>query len=480
VSAAVRAMFPEPDPADVAAADGAVRAVLRTQCGDAVPQLVVVRSVAGAGKTTLLVELARRLVGDAQERVAIAANTDVQSYLLVRRLLAADVDVVLFVTDRKVVPDFPHGPGMLHVSRSENDLRSVLVDAAAREGAGLRSQFAIVANTTKWRSVPGQDLRYRRSMRPVAPVLLCDEAYQTSDAVAEDVLTVGERRVAVGDPGQIDPPTVSDTSEWAHHPDGPHRPFPDAALARIDPWSPGLVVLDLPYTRRNPDDGLPYISVFYDQDVRSLVPAAARRLVVDPAGARVPVDDAVDATAAGESVTGVLLPAQPTGAGADPGMARAIAQTAQRLLERHARVLVDPRDGFRQLEPADIMVIATHHDQLADLLPLLPAGVRSGTADSLQGEDAPIVLAWHPLSGAAEPDTFHCDAGRTCVMLTRHTVGVLTFSRAGVAEMLDDQHPSDLLVPGNPTDSARRAWRSQRLLFDRLSTAGRLRAIPEP
>src|SRR3954453_5544303 len=96
--ASVSTLWPMPDPADVAAAEEAVKAVLRTQYGSAVPSLVLVKSVAGGGKTTLLVELARRAV-DGQERIAIAANTDHQSFLLVRRLIAAGVPTVLFVAD---------------------------------------------------------------------------------------------------------------------------------------------------------------------------------------------------------------------------------------------------------------------------------------------------------------------------------------------------------------------------------------------
>lgn len=51
-----------------------------------------------------------------------------------------------------------------------------------------------------------------------------------------------------------------------------------------------------------------------------------------------------------------------------------------------------------------------------------PTALRSVRADAVQGLDAPVVLSWHPLSGADEPDSFYCDTGRTCVMLTRHTV----------------------------------------------------------
>lgn len=477
-SANVRNLYPAPDPADVAAADAAVREVLRTQFRDPLPSLVLVRAVAGAGKTTLVVELVRRLIRDRQERVAVAANTDGQSYLLARRMLGVGLCIVLFVTDTKVLPQDLDQNQSLIVCRAEADLRRLITDPAARAAAGLPDAFAIVANTAKWRSVPGWDGPGRPAMRPVAPILVADEAYQQHDDTARSILSIGERWVAVGDPGQIDPPTASDTTEWAHRSDGPHVPFPAAQLARTDPASPGLVVLELPYTRRNPEDGLPFIQPFYEQPVRSLVPTGLRRLTVRPPGARIAADDLIDAIAAGQSVTSAVLPYAATGGQTDDGLATAIAATVDRLLSRDPQVLLDPAEGFRDLGADDIMVIVTHHDQIAQLAPLMPRDINIGTADALQGLDAPIVLSWHPLSGAPEPDSFHCDAGRTCVMLTRHTVATAMFTRDGVGDMLDEQRPSDLLVPTNPIDSVRRAWRAQRTLFDLLERGGRITRMP--
>jgi hypothetical protein len=481
VTATVSALWPTPDPADAAEADAAVKAVLRTQYGSAVPSLVLVKSVAGGGKSTLLVEASRRSVTDLHERVAVAANTDHQSFLLTRRLIAAGVPSILFVKEDKAVPGNVTGTPTttLHVCRSEAELRDLLDSADARTAVNLPDVFAIVANTAKWRSVPGIDGPNRPAMRPVAPLLLLDECYQTHDEMAQRMMSIGERWVAVGDSGQIDPPTPADTSEWEHRPDGPHRPFPEAQIARTDPGSPGLVILELPYTRRNPEDSLPFIQPFYDQPVRSLVPTGSRRLVVDPpSSAFLPIDSVIDAMATGQSICAAVLPPHATGGQTDEGLARAIASLAHRLLDRRARALVDPSVGFTELRERDIMVIATHHDQIAQLAPLLPSDVQLGTADALQGEDAPVVLAWHPLSGAAEPDSFHCDAGRTCVMITRHTVACAMFMRHGIGEMLDDQQPTELLVPSNPRSTVRRAWRAQRQLLTNMDAASRLHRIP--
>src|SRR5262249_19002960 len=161
--------------------------------------LVLVRSVAGGGKSTLLVEVARRGVADLGERVAVAANTDHQSFLLTRRLIAAGVPTVLFITESKAVPgDVVGTPSTTrYVCRSEAELRALLNTAAARAGADLPDVFAIVANTAKWRSVPGAAGPNRPAMRPVAPLLLLDECYQTHDEMAQQMMSVGERWVAV-------------------------------------------------------------------------------------------------------------------------------------------------------------------------------------------------------------------------------------------------------------------------------------------
>ena len=104
MTASVSGLWPTPDPAAIADADAAVRESPLTQYGSTVPLLVLVKSVAGGGKTTLLVEVARRSLVDLHMRVAVAANTDHQSFLLTRRLIAEGVPSVLFVTGDKAVP----------------------------------------------------------------------------------------------------------------------------------------------------------------------------------------------------------------------------------------------------------------------------------------------------------------------------------------------------------------------------------------
>ena len=42
------------------------------------------------------------------------------------------------------------------------------------------------------------------------------------------------------------------------------------------------------------------------------------------------------------------------------------------------------------------------------------------TANRLQGREFDVVLALHPLSGRTDASAFHLDAGRLCVLASRH------------------------------------------------------------
>lgn len=473
----------------------AVREVLVTQYGNEVPRLVLVDAVAGAGKTTLVVELVSRLVTDpsAPERVCVSANTDGQSFEIVARLLAAGCPTVLFAKAGKQLPSFDTAAAPLVVISSEAELVQLCPPHDVADGDVLAScgldgpYFAVVANSAKWSFVNGLSDTNRPNCRPVAPLLVLDEAYQLTDWAAEQILTVGERYVAVGDPGQIDPPTTIELSEFAHRSDGPHRPFPLAQAERCADDGRGFVRLRLPYTRRCPADTTGFLQPFYEGPVASLVPDGLRKLRLGPASGPHEADallDRLDAGvlggAPGPAVLGATLPRRMQAGAGDGELARAIAAVITRALEREA--VLELPEGSRPLETADMMVLATHHDQLSLLRQALAEmgleGVRVGTADALQGLDAPLTFAWHPLSGAEAVDAFHCDSGRTCVMLSRHTVASVVFYREGTAELLDSGVPEGVIVPSRASaDTREQAWRAQRELFSRLEAEDRVVAL---
>jgi superfamily I DNA and/or RNA helicase len=63
------------------------------------------------------------------------------------------------------------------------------------------------------------------------------------------------------------------------------------------------------------------------------------------------------------------------------------------------------------------------------------------TANRLQGREFAVTVAWHPLSGRRDASAFHLEAGRLCVLASRHRHACVVVCRAGVREQLDS-YPS--------------------------------------
>jgi hypothetical protein len=96
-------------------------------------------------------------------------------------------------------------------------------------------------------------------------------------------------------------------------------------------------------------------------------------------------------------------------------------------------------------------------------------GVVVETANQLQGLEFDVVVAWHPLASLPEPDGFHLDPGRLCVLLTRHCHACVVAGRAGDDELLNDQPP--LPTPsylGWDPDPVLDGWEVHRQVFAAL------------
>ncbi|HEX2743278.1 MAG TPA: hypothetical protein VHN16_02605 [Streptosporangiaceae bacterium] len=48
----------------------------------------------------------------------------------------------------------------------------------------------------------------------------------------------------------------------------------------------------------------------------------------------------------------------------------------------------------------------------------------------------------HPLSGRHDATELHLEAGRLCVLASRHRHACIIVAQAGIAELLDDYPPS--------------------------------------
>ena len=63
------------------------------------------------------------------------------------------------------------------------------------------------------------------------------------------------------------------------------------------------------------------------------------------------------------------------------------------------------------------------------------------TANRLQGREFDVMIMLHPLSGRRDATAFHLEAGRLCVLASRHRHACVVVARAGIPELLD-AHPS--------------------------------------
>jgi hypothetical protein len=217
---------------------------------------------------------------------------------------------------------------------------------------------------------------------------------------------------------------------------------------------------------------------FYPQlEFTALSTPCERRLVV-PGGGSTPLDVPIDMAARGASLLQVELPAEITGE-VDDGLAETIVSLIRRLIERRAQI--EDAGASRRLSPADVGVVCAHVAQtnaVRERLPRELASVFVETADRFQGLERPIMFVYHSLSGRTDADTFHLDAGRMCVALSRHRLACFVVSRAGVREMLLRFAPSGDRILGIDEDREYEGWRAQLRIAEQLERADRAVSMP--
>jgi hypothetical protein len=300
-----------------------------------------------------------------------------------------------------------------------------------------------------------------------------DEAFQADSARYFGVAGLADRHLLVGDPGQLDPfTTMEDADRWRGLPEDPTQ----TAVSVVRANHPSVHFLRLPITRRLPPSAIPVVSAFYpDHPFAAWTLPGARTLTLMPtvsSGDTMALDHVLD-EAAMSGWAYVRLPEAPV-LTADPMTIDVIARLTARLMRR-APAVQDERGGGRlvQLGPDRIAVAVSHNDQKDHLRSALDElgypTVRVDTANKLQGLEFDIVVAWHPLAGLPEPDGFHLDPGRLCVMLTRHRHACIVVGRAGDADLLEyAPQPSDAWLgqDGSPEITG---WFAHRITFDQLA-----------
>lgn len=391
-------------------------------------QVVSVDSPPGAGKSELVLDVADRGTFDGAGQIGIVSQTNEQADDLTMRLASR------FERDARLV-------GRLHAGKYEPPAR--LLGSAvrlSRDIDDLGDCSVVVAPAKKWAYARGEwDLG------------IIDEAYQMrSDAL----LPIGDRfnrLLAVGDPGQLDPFTTGDESLVRGLPSSPLETAAET-LHRNHPHQ----VVNLPASWRLTGAAASVISPsFYARPFASAVGAGERSMDLGRSrGTR--IDPFWDAAAA-HGWAFVELPAAHTRR-TDPEAVQLLADLVEGLLVRGAAVR-DHR-GTRIVDARDIAVGVVHRDQRAAAraavderlraIGLRPGAVTVDTANRIQGREFDVVVAWHPLSGRRDASAFHLEAGRLCVLLSRHRQACIVVARSGIDEALRRYPATDPITVSEP------------------------------
>jgi AAA domain len=406
---------------------------------------VIVDSPPGAGKSTLVVRAAAGLAS-AGERCIIVAQTNNQVNDLTARLARPGLAL-----GRLTASDYSVPPALLSLPGVQ------VSDKTDRLGAAA----VIIATAAKWATVTDRSW----------PWAIIDEAYQMRSDMLLLIANRFERALFVGDPGQLDPFSVIDTPRWIGLPYDPMQ----NAVTVLQAHNADLPVHRLPVSWRLPASAAPVVSgAFYPfSGFRAATAPDTRNLEFTAAGIRTSADATLDMAAE----TGWALhelPARHT-IRTDPEAADAAAGLAARILGRGAVGTCERYPRGRPLSPQDIAIGVAHRDQadqvrkaLTRTAPTAAGLIRVDTANRLQGAEFEATIVLHPLSGRRDATTFHLEAGRLCVLASRHRHACIVVARAGIADLLD-AHPSNepihLGVPAKFPDG----WESHQALLTHLS-----------
>jgi len=382
---------------------------------------VVVDSPPGAGKSTLVVRAALELAGTGQPLMIVAQTNEQVDDLIVR--LAGDLG--------EQRPDARIGrlsrSGFLPPPRLAS-LRNVVVGSALGD---LNDPLVTIATAAKWAHV--RDRTW--------PWAIVDEAYQMRSDALLTLAARFERALFVGDPGQLDPFSTVENDRWRGLTWDPMQ----SAVSVLLRNNPELPVHRLPVSWRLPHTAQEVVaSAFYPYTgFRTGTGPGERGLsFATPRFGRNALDGVL--AAAAESGWGLLeLPARHT-IRTDGEAVQAVADVARRLVERGA--VARSGDSTQPVGPDRIAVGAAHRDQVAAIraaLGDLPVVV--DTANRLQGREYDVTVFLHPLSGRRDATAFHLEAGRLCVLASRHRQACVVVARAGIPELLD-AHPSSAPV----------------------------------
>ncbi|MFE9476399.1 AAA domain-containing protein [Streptomyces griseofuscus] len=406
--------------------DQAVRAILE-QLSTLTHRGIVVDSPPGAGKSTLVARAADTLAQSSAPCLVIA-QTNSQVDHLVRRFTRHHPHLRtarLTATEHTVPHDLQAHPGVRIGTRIE---------------ALEKTADVIVGTAMKWATVT--DRRWSWA--------IIDEAYQMRSDMLLWNASLFDRALFVGDPGQLDPFSAVATDRFQGM---SHDPM-NSAVAVVLANNRDLPVHSLPVSWRLPPSAVPLISdAFYPfTPFHAGSREADRTLTFSIRGMRTPTDEVIE-HAARTGWALFELPARITGPH-DVEAFQAVLGIAERLLVRQAVTTCEEIPEGHVLLPGDIAIGTAHRSQAHDIRALMARqypqlhGITVDTANRLQGCEFRVTIVLHPLSGRGDASVFHLEAGRLCVLTSRHRHACIVVARAGIAELLDAHSSNDPVHPG--------------------------------
>ncbi|MGH3281095.1 MAG: AAA family ATPase [Trebonia sp.] len=424
----------------IADAAASARAVTEAILGDLAKaeRGVVVDSPPGAGKSTLVVAAAASLA-ERGERVMVVGQTNEQVDDLIDRMSGE------------------HGAGRIGRLSAQGYIPADRIarhpNVTARSAIADLSDFPVtVATAAKWATLTNSGLTGSGARWPWAIV---DEAYQMRSDTLLRIAHLFDKALFVGDPGQLDPFSTVETERWL----GLNWDPMSSAVAVLLVNNPDIPVHTLPVSWRLPATAAPAVSAaFYPFSGFTAATGRSDRAMrwnTHPFGMN-PVDRALQ-LAADEGWALYELPHRHT-LRTDVEAVDACAELAARVLLRGA-VTVSER-GEHPVTADRVAIGVAHRDQAAAVRRALSARaaaysavaspgsperdvtrVVADTANRLQGREFDVMIMLHPLSGRRDATAFHLEAGRLCVLASRHRHACVVVARAGIPELLD-AHPS--------------------------------------
>lgn len=434
-----------PDPS--AAASAATSAIL-TDLADTRHKAVVVDSPPGAGKSTLVVRAAQELT-EGGERPIVVAQTNNQVDDLIANLAEKHPDISV---GRLSASDYSPPPAL-------SALANTTVGRALADLVGCR---IIVGTAAKWATVRDSTFGWA----------ILDEAYQMRSDLLLQIVERFDRGLFVGDPGQLDPFTVVGTERWIGL---PYDPTQNGVSVMLE-HNPGTPVHRLPVSWRLPPSAASTVNeAFYPfTGFTAGTEQGERALEFSTAGfGSTDLDETLTmAFTTGWALHELKRRHVPR---TDTETIQTAANLAARLLIRGAVATCERYPDGRPLTAGHIAIGVAHRDQ-ADLVRAALArtgnpaarGVAVDTANRLQGREFEVVIVVHPLSGRRDATAFHLEAGRLCVLASRHRQACIVVAREGIADLLDS-HPSTdpvhLSVPAKFPDG----WEANQIMLAKLA-----------